>query len=268
MTNLPLVAVDIGNTRVKFGLFEEIAESGLPQPARTLGMSGVDGQLAEVEPWLGRPIAEAYWLIACVNRPTTTRIVDWLRERQAADRTRLLASFDLPLAVDLPRPDMVGVDRLAGAVGVNALREPGRPAVLVDLGTAIKVDLVGPAGEFRGGAILPGIGTSARAMHEFTDLLPLLDMQSLKEAPMPVGTSTTEAMRSGLFWGAIGAAKELILQYGRHLGVEPQVLLSGGAAANVASLIAPGARYEPNLVLGGIALSAARLAEAEAGRDA
>jgi type III pantothenate kinase len=114
-----------------------------------------------------------------------------------------------------------------------------------------------------GGAILPGIGMSARALHEFTDLLPLLNMEALTEPPAAVGSSTLDAMRSGLYWGAIGAARELIAQFEARLGQPPQVFLTGGAAASVAGLIAPGAIYVPHLVLQGVAL--ATLAENHAG---
>jgi type III pantothenate kinase len=152
---------------------------------------------------------------------------------------------------------MVGIDRLAGAVAANVLRGQGLPLVVVDLGTAITVDLVDSAGTFLGGAILPGIGMSARALHEFTDLLPLLNMETLTQPPPAVGASTMHAMQSGLYWGAIGAARELIERFRQFLGQQPQVLLTGGAAASVAALVEPAARYEPHLVLAGIALSVA-----------
>ena len=105
---------------------------------------------------------------------------------------------------------MVGIDRLLAAVAANRLRNPKRPAVIVDLGTAITVDLVDAEGVFRGGAILPGIAISARAMHDYTDLLPHIPMAELEEPPPALGRATVPAMRSGLYWGAVGAVRELI----------------------------------------------------------
>ena len=139
---------------------------------------------------------------------------DRLARRASARRTAitLLAAGDLPLEVRLERPDMVGIDRLVDAVAVNRLREPGRPAVIVDVGTAITVDLVSADGAFLGGAILPGIQMSARALHEFTDLLPLVDVSELTAPPPALGTATESAMESGLFWGAVGAIRQLIEQ--------------------------------------------------------
>ena len=89
----------------------------------------------------------------CDSRPCDVRIT-------------LLTAGDLPLKIDSERPDMVGIDRLLGAVAVNAMRPAHRPAVVIYFGTAITVDLVSPEGTFQGGAILPGIGMLARAFHD------------------------------------------------------------------------------------------------------
>jgi len=263
---MPLVAVDIGNTRLKLGVYDSLPSqgAGLPEPRHTLSVT-IDG-LSEITPWLApHEPGEVSWWIGSVQRSFTTELVDWLRAR-GAKKITLLCAGDLPLVVDLPRPDMVGIDRLLAAVGVNALREAGRPAIIVDLGTAVTVDLVSAEGAFEGGAILPGIAMSARAMHEFTDLLPLIEMAELHEPPPEVGKDTVAAMRSGLFWGTIGAARELIARMhdrGRPAAssgtAAPQVFLTGGAAASVAKLLAPDAQFVPNLTLGGIALTAARL---------
>ncbi len=255
----PLVAVDIGNSRIKLGLFEsrQGATAGLPSPVRTCDVAPPNESLKKIADWLGPDqLPHVAWHIGSVQRSLTSQLITWLRERGVQNIT-LLASSDLPLTIALPRPDMVGIDRLLGAVAANAVREPQRGAIVVDLGTAITVDLVSPAGAFLGGAILPGIGLSARALHEFTDLLPLLDMQSLSEPPTALGTNTVEAMTSGIYWGAIGGVRQLIELFSRSMPQPPQVLLTGGAAAQVAQRLAHDARYEPHLVLTGIALSAA-----------
>ena len=267
----PLVAVDIGNSRIKLGLFTAASanEPGLPKPTSTLdilpqppgkvasaGYAGPD-PLEAIPGWLaghGLAVEHCAWRIGSVQRTVSSRVVEWLREQGASDLA-LLASRDLPLTVALPRPDMVGIDRLLGALAANRLRPAARPAVIVDLGTAITVDLVSLAGAFLGGAIMPGIGLSARALHEFTDLLPLLEMQALAEPPPALGANTVEAMTSGIYWGAVGGVRQLIELLARAHDAEPLVFLTGGAAPAVAPLLARDARYEPFLVLAGIALA-------------
>jgi len=291
------VAVDIGNARIKLGLFAECCAEGLPEPARTLPLDGDLPELNRIAAWLGDipryggadipvcpvecglqgrqeclPHLVHEWWIASVNRPAATRLIDWLRDHRPRDRVTLLASGDLPLEVRLERPDMVGIDRLVDAVAVNRLRRPERPAVIVDVGTAITVDLVSADGAFLGGAILPGLQMSARAMHEFTDLLPLVDVSDLAAPPPALGTATVPAMESGLFWGAVGAIRQLIEQYqaaswGGSSTATPtqgstaipiEVFLTGGAGVAVAELLGPNVRFEPNLTLAGIALTATR----------
>jgi type III pantothenate kinase len=152
---------------------------------------------------------------------------------------------------------MVGIDRLLSAVAANRLRPPDHEMVVVDLGTAVTVDLLSAGGAFQGGAICPGIGTSARALHEFTDLLPQLDMTELHTPPPACGRDTQGAMRSGLFWGAVGGVRELVARLSTP-GKPHTVVMTGGAAPNVAALVAPDALFVPHLTLSGIALAAAQ----------
>ncbi len=81
---------------------------------------------------------------------------------------------------------------------------------MIDVGSSVAVDLVSAEGAFEGGAILPGIAMSARALHDYTDLLPQIPMSELGVPPAALGTATIPALRSGLYWGAVGAMRELI----------------------------------------------------------
>jgi len=260
MRPFPFIAVDVGNARTKLGWFPVDGGDALPEPQRTLQLDDA-AELARLGGWLegaeaAAAQAELAWWIGSVNRPMAARLVDWLREHRPHDPVTLLAADDLALVVRLQRPDMVGVDRLINAVAANRIRRPDRAAVVIDVGTAITVDLVSADGAFLGGAIVPGIGMSARAFHQFTDLLPLIEMAELATPPPALGTSTVPAMRSGLFWGAVGAIRELIAQLSRGLDAEPDVLLSGGAAPTVAELLGRSAQHVPHLTLAGIALTA------------
>jgi len=254
---LPLIAVDVGNTRSKFGLFSADCAGALPEPQETLQLADDAADWGEI----GRRLEavscnELPWWIGSVNRTAVTRLVDWLREHRPQDRVTLLAAGDLSLSVRVQRPDMVGVDRLLNAVAANRLRHPNRAAVVIDVGTAITVDLISAEGAFLGGAIVPGIGMSARGFHQFTDLLPLIEMTELATPPPALGTSTVPAMRSGLFWGAVGAIRQLIEQLSKGLDREPQVLISGGAGPTVAKLLGRSVQHVPHLTLAGIALTA------------
>lgn len=254
-----IVAIDVGNTRTKFGLFSGAEAQGLPSPSKVLRISSHANEFGELTAFLGdHQPAELTWHLGSVNRAAAGRVIDWLRDAGAAERTVLLAHGDLPIDVRLDRPDMVGIDRLLAAMAANRLREPQRPAVVVGMGTAVTVDLVSAEGAFLGGAILPGVEISARAMHAFTDMLPLVDVRGFDTTPPALGRSTIEAMQAGLYWGALGGVRELIAQFALQAGAEPQVFLSGGAAVTVARPLASTATVVADLTLAGIALTARR----------
>lgn len=262
------MAVDIGNARIKVGCIEppdsDDAARELPRPRCMLPLSGREPELDKLTHWIDEQVLSAAdgnkeplrWWIGSVNRPAGTRLIDWLCDNRPDDTVTLLSAADLPLEVGLERADMVGIDRLIDAVAANRLREPHRPAVVVDVGTAITVDLISERGVFIGGAIMPGIAMAAKALDEFTDLLPLIDMSDLSSPPPPVGTSTIPAMQSGLFWGAVGAIRQLVESMGQDSKESPQVILTGGAGPAVAELLGHSALHVPQLTLAGIAISA------------
>lgn len=255
-SSFPLVAVDIGNTRIKLGLFPTAPTAGtLPTPTGTLTLDR-DWSLTELIAWAST-YKNATWSIASVNRASCEKLRSALIANQLASNIRVLKNADLPISVQLPFPDRVGIDRLLGAVAANHVRRPDRAAIIVHVGTAVTVNLVGSDGVFLGGAIAPGLALSARALHEHTDLLPHLEMTELAAAPSAVGQDTESALRSGLFWGAIGAVKELIARMQANVGSECDLFLTGGAAPSVAPLIAAAVRHEPHLVLAGVAVATA-----------
>jgi type III pantothenate kinase len=250
-----LIAVDIGNSRIKFGRFESLTDAtgGLPAPTSTFDLETAAEDFAALAGWLVQPAGSFRWYIGSVNHRATVRLGDWLASASVTAPTILTAS-DLPLVVRLDQPDRVGIDRLLGAVAAIRLRKRDRAAIVIDLGSAITVDSIDADGAFLGGAILPGISMSARALYRQTDQLPLVAMSELDVPPAALGRSTVDAMRSGLFWGAVGGMKELLGRLAADHKGAVDVFITGGAAPSVARLVHPDAQHVPHLVLAGIAL--------------
>jgi type III pantothenate kinase len=154
----------------------------------------------------------------------------------------------------------VGIDRLCAAAAAAAAR-PGRPVVVVDCGTATTVDMVSAAGEFLGGAILPGPTLLAHALAEGTSRLPeVAALDTAAPPPMP-GRSTQAAIAAGIGWGMRGAVSRLVAEAQAALGGAADVILTGGSAGVVRDAL-PDAVEMPDLVLAGIALAAERLGPA------
>jgi type III pantothenate kinase len=256
MTQRPLIAVDIGNSSTKIGwLFESAASSGLTAPRETRSFR--TGQLPSDAIAGVLPGDRCQWHIASVHREGTRVLTKWLDSHREGDQVRLLSYHDLPIAIRVEAPERVGLDRLAAAVAANGLRQPDRPAIVIDAGSAITVDLVAGDGAFEGGVILPGFRMSAEALYG-ADMLPLAILAPNDEPPPVVGKSTEGAIRSGLFWGAVGAVRELIGRVSAEVGEEPEVYVTGGDLRQLAQYLGDKATFVPNMVLSGIAIAAAR----------
>jgi type III pantothenate kinase len=202
------------------------------------------------------------WRVASVHRAAAERLVEgvthWAGRTDAKCPIRRVTYRDIRLDIRVDEPARVGIDRLLASLAANRIRRGDRGAVVVDLGSAITVDFVDASGAFCGGAILPGIAMSARALEEHTDALPRVALDHLEHPPEPIGKSTLPAIESGLYWGAVGAVRELIAQMSRGLAAPPDVFLTGGASSHVSALVAAESEYSvrhlPHLVLSGIAL--------------
>jgi len=260
---LPIVAVDIGNSRIKFGLFDRPAPRQPPWPRSHLVLASDAWSGSAISNWLtNNDVAEIDWCISSVRSELDEKLLRWIDERDREDLIQILSAVVVPIKIDLPQPDRVGVDRLTAAVAANSCRDPERPAIVVDAGSAITVDLISEDGVFRGGAILPGARLSARVLHSMTDQLPLTKLGSFTQPPDALGRSTEAAIQSGLYWGAIGAVETLVTQLIKSVvddddEDEIEVFVTGGAGEWLAGALNRPAEWMPHLTLSGIALSAA-----------
>lgn len=260
MSRPGLMAVDIGNSAVKLGWFRP-REAGRGSPSNT-GLSQPEWveQYPTAQPppdsLLARLPTEALaWRISSVHRDGAERLQRWLATHRACDEAQLLTYGDLPIALRVEFPERVGLDRLAAAVAANALRNPSHAAIVVTSGTAVTVNLVGRDGVFEGGAILPGFRMQAEALFGGADQLPLTVLGS-EETPSPLGKNTDAAIRSGLFWGTVGAVRELLAQISATVESPVDVFVTGGDVRRLAAVLGPNVRFVPNLVLAGIHLAA------------
>ena len=96
----------------------------------------------------------------------------------------------LPIELRVDFPERVGLDRVLNGVAACVLLKPGQAGIVVDSGTTVTVNAVADGG-FLGGAILPGFELSAKALHEYTALLPLMEHHRLYDSvPSTIGRNT------------------------------------------------------------------------------
>jgi type III pantothenate kinase len=158
----------------------------------------------------------------------------------------------IPVLYEDPRE--VGADRIVNAVAV--LHKYGKPAIVVDFGTATTFDAITSDGAYRGGVIAPGIVISAQALYEHAAKLPRIDIQ--KPANV-IGTSTVASMQSGLFWGYVALVDGIITRMKKELGSNTHVIGTGGQAPFISQETKLIESVDANLTLDGLQLLAARL---------
>ena len=172
--------------------------------------------------------------------------------RGAHNKTQVLWldwKLKLGVAIDYPKPQSIGADRLANAAAVVELY--GWPAIVVDFGTAVTFDVVSGRRSYIGGVIAPGLEAMTNFLYQRTALLPRL---SLKEPHRAVGKSTVEAMRSGAIFGYRGLVREILAriraeQFSRRKII---VVATGGYARLIASELPEVSVIHPHLTLEGL----------------
>ncbi len=253
-----VIAIDVGNSRTKFGLFDAsatIAAGELPQCLQaTAVVHEQEHPWTQIRDWLGDTAPPGLQVFIAGTRPEMVDRVVEDRPDGWPQPTRIDSSHEFPFPIKVAQPRKAGVDRLLNAVATNVLRPEGQAAIIVDSGTATTVDLISSDGAFQGGAILPGFELTAKSLHHYTARLPYIPIEELaSESHEPLGRDTREALRSGLFWGQLGSVRELIAQLQSDADGVPLVLLCGGGAG----LLAPHLReadWYPHLALQGLIL--------------
>ena len=254
---LPTIVVGIGNTMFRLAT----ADQGAPWPIawrRSLALPIAQFDPAQIVDAITEEAV--HWCVASVHRPTEQALSRWVTASRSQDLYSLYHYSVLPINVSVALPERVGMDRLVAAVGVNRLRKHGQPAIVVDAGTAVNVDLIDAQGSFCGGTIFPGVNMMARALAHDTDLLPEIRFEGSQELPALVGAATVPAIRSGLFYGTVGAIGEIVRRYQDRLDREAAVYLTGGDAGWLTQHLASDHTVVADLGLQGIAAVAMDLA--------
>jgi type III pantothenate kinase len=225
------LVADVGNTRIKWGLCQPTGIRVGTVPADDPG-----AWAAQLDEWnINGPME---WAVAGVQPARRDGLVNWLNDRGAAVRV-ISHHREVPIRVVVDVPERVGIDRLLNAVAAIARVPVGTPAIVIDAGSAVTVDLVDGAGSFCGGTIFPGLRLMARALHANTALLPLVEDFTPSDVP---ARDTAAAIRAGVYHavcGGIDRIVELLMQ--RNPGAI--VFLAGGD-----TLISPGLRCKPEVV--------------------
>ena len=238
MSHSVRLAVDLGNSVIKVGLFSE------EQILDVFASPSLKEVVAHISSWNRQTSLRRIGICSVVPDRTKLLIVA-IHEFSDVSIFEVSHHAKSPIQIAYTPATSLGHDRLVAAC---AAWKPGRSHIVVDAGTAVTVDLINAEGVFLGGAIMPGPEIGNRALSEYTANLPNVPLLSLDGA---FGTSTVEALQYGLVHGMIDGIIGTITRMRESISHLPAVTLTGGWAHLLAKYI-PEAHVRENLVLHGV----------------
>jgi type III pantothenate kinase len=248
-----LLAIDIGNTNVKYALYDGVKQVALWRAASERKRTG-DEHAAFLAQCLGRKniaIGDITASIVVSVVPEITPHVLAGIEYLTGKAPLHAGEANAPIAVECltDRPQEVGRDLLVSIVAARALHKG--PLLVVGFGTATTFSVVDAEGRFRGAAIAPGVVTSYSALQQAASKLPPV---VLAAPPAITGTNTVHAMQSGIYYGTISMVEGMIARMAQSVGPFETVITCGGLARLFENQINGVTAIEPDLTLTGLML--------------
>lgn len=241
-----MLLVDIGNTAVKWALYgpADRAEGG------RIIHRGHDIATVFSTAWGDLPGPERIVVANVAGDAVAASLADWtashwslqpefISTEKAAGGVR--NAYET--ATDL------GVDRWAALVGAH--HHVDGPVCVIDCGTAITIDLLSAEGQHLGGLIFPGVAMLKQVLLE--DTANVLSLQG-EGSPELLAQSTGAGVHSGAVHMAVAAIDRIVNNYVASHGDALELVITGGDAAEMLTLLARRARHEPELVLKGLAI--------------
>ncbi len=229
---MTFLALDVGNTRLKWGLYDS------PVPGATLLGSGavflenID-RLAD-EDW--RELPEPTHMLGCIvaGEAIRRRVDEQMELWDITPHWAVSSAAEAGLVNGYDHPTRLGADRWVAMIGAHArmLQSSGnspKPMVVVMVGTAVTVEAIDASGKFLGGFILPGHGIMLRALESGTAGL-RVPTGDVCEFP----TNTSDALTSGGTYAIAGAVERMVQHVRQHCGAEPACYMTGGAGWKMA----------------------------------
>jgi type III pantothenate kinase len=245
----PFLAIDIGNTRLKWALYDA-AHPGAALMAHGAEFLDHIERLAD-GPWADLPAPGA--MLGCVvaGDAVRRRAEEQIEERfECAPRWVVSSVAEAGIVNGYDHPTRLGADRWVAMIGARHRMlgtGPARPMVVVLIGTAVTVEAIDASGKFLGGLILPGHGIMLRALESGTAGLHV-PTGEVREFP----TNTSDALTSGGTYAIAGAVERMVQHVRSHCGAEPACYMTGGAGWKMAPVMNGDFELVESLIMDGL----------------
>jgi type III pantothenate kinase len=245
-----ILAVDVGNSTVGFGFLDKDRIAHRFR-AETRIRTTPDEYLSFLLSNMERAGVSSGDIEGSVMASAVPPLVPTIYEtlKGVSGSTPLVVSPRLKLGIRITykTPETLGIDRVV--CGSAAYMLFGGPCMVVDCGTATTFTYIDHDGNLVGGAIAPGVQTSSEALMGRTACLPRVSLTFPKNA---MGTTTDEAMLSGVVFGHAAMIEGMLKRFSDELGLKPVVVMTGGSAPAVTPHIKGVDRHEPDLSFKGL----------------
>jgi len=242
-----ILTIDIGNSRSHWGRFEadQLVEHGnLPSRSARLDFNTLITPKGQNPP---------DGIIACSVVPRVSEVLAEQAESAGVPIRFLTHEKAGNLRIQYPKPAQLGPDRIANALGGLLYAEP--PFIVIDMGTAVTLDVVTRTNGYEGGVIAPGFAFLSEYLTEKTALLPPLDLDSIHRRT-GIGRTTKEAMEIGCTKGFSGMIRELVATTTEEVESidhqQAKVLVTGGSFQWVKESWMGELPFYPHLTLEGL----------------
>lgn len=221
-----LLTVDIGNTSTKFGVFDGstlVAKLSIP----TVREATADMLAKVLLPRLSPNIDSA--IVCSVVPDAESAMLQCLADSYGIDPTLVKNDASFGISILYEPLSAAGTDRLVNAFAASDLY--GTPVIVCSFGTALTIDVLNDERVLLGGIIAPGMGTMAKALHLNTAKLPEVEISRPETV---IQKTTTDSIRSGVYFGFLSLAEGLIERFKSEIGDGAKVIATGGSAALIA----------------------------------
>lgn len=241
-----LLVIDIGNTTIKFGVFdrENLIEKFVIPTVRNQTANDIGSLINS-----NLPQTISGVIVSSVVPELKITIENFIEKRFGITPIFVEHDFDFGLKIKYNPPETIGIDRIVAAFA--AAEKYGTPCIVCDFGTATTIDAVNSDGEYLGGVIVAGMNLLADALSQKTSKLPKIE---IKKAKKVIGSSTIEAIQSGIYFGYIGLTDGIIERMISELGEKPGIIATGGFAQIIADGLELIEIFDANLMLDGLRL--------------
>lgn len=254
-----LLAVDVGNTNIVIGLFDndQLVCDWRIRTAPRMTEDEFNIVISSLFSIGKINLSDIHvTVVSCVVPPMMKVLDGYCRKYLGHAPMWIDASVvDMPVLYD--NPAEVGADRLVNAVA--AYHRYQTSLIVIDFGTATTFDAITAAGEYIGGAIAPGIGIAAEALFQRASKLPRVEL--LQPPASAIGKTTVHSMKSGIIFGYAEMVDGMVRRMKEEMkSPEPRVIATGGLAPLMQNVTKTIESVESGLTLEGLLIISRQMA--------